>query len=108
MSLSSVQQSSKDMWIDTQSTDKDAHGLVVGIVGRVSDRLLLLSSVVCSSSVQLSLVMYWTKGRSLPSEDMSGLDSSDIGVDKDDRGLILFIVLLTLANVFLTSGGTNE
>ena len=71
----------------------EAPGLVVAIVGSVSDRLLLLSSVNCSALVQLSLVMYRTKGRALQSKDTSGLNLSDIGAGEDDRALILFRVL---------------
>ena len=108
-SLSSQHSIVQREWsINIQPTLMEAPGSVDAIVGRVLDRLLSLSSVGCLALVQLSLVMYRTKGGALSSEHTSILDLSDVGKGKDDRALILFRVSLTLANACPTSGGIKE
>ena len=68
----------------------NAPGLFVAIFGRVLGRFLPLSSVGSPALVQLSLMMYGTKGGALPSKDKYGLDLCDVGAGKDDMALILF------------------
>ena len=51
---------------------------------------------------------YWIKGRFLLYKDASRLVLSVVGMDDNDRALILFRVLSTAANEFLTSVGTKE